>query len=421
MTAFLRRAGLILADLDLFFVVALVGVSTLVEKIIPIAFGLILLSALVRWAGSGRLGYRTPMDFGIVLIGIMSIVTVLITALPDLTYPQVMRLMVGIGLFYSIVSWASSVKKIEGTLIGTILFSLILAGAALISVQWVVDKLRFLNFSFLARLPEIIQDRVHPNVMAGNLAILVPFAFGGALFSGKHYSLLVKACLVGLGVAIGSVIILTQSRGAFLAVIAAIFILAWLKSLWAGLGLSIIGLAVCVYAYFSGFDFIRAYYWLVASGGDTLGIRMEIWSRALFMLHDFPFTGVGMGSFQEVMNMLYPLRPTPVEIGHAHQIFLQVAVDLGIPGLIGWGSCLLVTFACGWDLFRKGRLLDSWWMRTIGACVLAGMTAVVVHGMTDAVTWGTRASIIVWGIWGMCAGAWVYQARGISCHSRAEV
>jgi NADPH:quinone reductase-like Zn-dependent oxidoreductase len=52
---------------------------------------------------------------------------------------------------------------------------------------------------------------------------------------------------------------------------------------------------------------------------------------------------------------------------------------------------------------------------------LAGMTALVVHGMTDAVTWGTRASVIVWGIWGMCAGAWVYQARGISSHSRAAI
>jgi putative inorganic carbon (HCO3(-)) transporter len=419
MTATLRRLGLILAELDLLFVVVLVGVSTLDEKFLPIAFSLILLSALIRWAGSGRLGYRTPMDFGIVLIAMMAVVTVLITALPDLTYPQVMRLMVGIGLFYSIVSWASSVKKIEGTLIGTILFGLILAGAALISVQWVVDKLRFLNFEFLTRLPEIIQDRVHPNVMAGNLAVLVPFAFGAALFSGKHYSLAVKVCLAGLGMAICGVIVLTQSRGAFLAVIAAVFILAWLRSIWAGIGISIFGLAVCGYAYLSGFDFIRAYYWLVASGGDTLGIRMEIWSRALFMLHDFPFTGVGMGSFQEVMNMLYPLRPTPVEIGHAHQIFLQLAVDLGIPGLIGWGSCLLATLACGWDLFRKGRRLDSWWMRTIGACILAGMTAVVVHGMTDAVTWGTRASVIVWGIWGMCAGAWVYQARGISTHSKA--
>lgn len=419
MTASLRRVGLILAGLDLFPVVIVVGLSTIVEAFLPYALGIICCSALVRWAGSGRLGYRTPMDFGIVLIELMAVVTVLITALPDLTYPQVMRLLIGIGLFYSIVSWVSSVKKIESSLLATIMIGVILAGTALISVQWVVDKLRFLNFTFLTRLPEIIQDRVHPNVMAGNLAIFVPFALGAGIFSGKHYSLAARACLVGLALAISGVIILTQSRGAFLAVIAAIFILAWLRSVWVGVALSLFGLAGLAYAYFSGFDFIRAYYWLVASGGDTLGIRMEIWSRALFMLHDFPFTGVGMGSFQDVMNMLYPLRPTPVEIGHAHQIFLQVAVDLGIPGLIGWGSCLLVTFACAWDLFRKGRLLDSWWMRTVGACVLAGMTAVVVHGMTDAVTWGTRASVIVWGIWGVCAGAWLYQARGISAHSKA--
>ena len=416
-----RRVGLFLAENELVPVAVVVALSTVVEKFLPYAVCAVIFLALLRWVGSRRLIDRTPLDFGVILVGMMLVVTVVITALPGKTYPQVMHVLLGIGLFYSIVCWMSTIKRIEIALLATVLFGVILSGAALISVQWVVDKLRFLNFAFLARLPELIQDRVHPNVMAGNLAILVPFSLGTALFSGKRFPLWVKLGLGGIGLVIGGVIVLTQSRGAFLAVIAAVFILAWMKSIWAGAGLSLIGLGILAYAYLSGFDFVRAYYWLVASGGDTLGIRVEIWSRALFMLHDFPFTGVGMGSFQDVMNMLYPLRPTPVEIGHAHQIFLQVAVDLGIPGLIGWGSCLLVSFACAWDLFLKGRRLDSWWMRTIGACMLASLTGLVVHGMTDLVTWGTRAAVIVWGLWGVCVGAWVYHARGILTHSKAAV
>ena len=212
------------------------------------------------------------------------------------------------------------------------------------------------------------------------------------------------------------IIVLTQSRGAVLAAAAAIFLMVWLWSAWAGGALTLAGIAVLGYFYFSGFDFVRGYYWLVSAGGDTLGIRMEIWSRALFMLQDFPFTGIGMGSFTDVMNMLYPLRPTPVEIGHAHQIFLQVGVDLGLPGLVAWAACLLSATACAWDLYRQGRSRQSGWMLCMGVGVLASMAALLVHGMTDAVTWGTRAEVVTWGIWGICAGAWIFSRSSAFLH-----
>ena len=35
-------------------------------------------------------------------------------------------------------------------------------------------------------------------------------------------------------------------------------------------------------------------------------MRLEIWSRAIYMLQDFPFTGIGMGAFRQVANLLYP-------------------------------------------------------------------------------------------------------------------
>ncbi len=41
----------------------------------------------------------------------------------------------------------------------------------------------------------------------------------------------------------------------------------------------------------------------VASGFD---VRVEIWGRALYALHDFPFTGIGIGTFDQVIPLLYP-------------------------------------------------------------------------------------------------------------------
>lgn len=50
------------------------------------------------------------------------------------------------------------------------------------------------------------------------------------------------------------------------------------------------------------------------------------------MVADFPFTGAGMGTFNDVGALLYPFYE--VNNPGTHNWYLQVGVDLGIPGLI---------------------------------------------------------------------------------------
>ena len=407
--AALRSALKFIEGYELIPVAAMVATATVSERLLLPALLAIAFLALLRWASSARLIPRTPLDLGVAGLILMSGVSLAITALPEKSQIQALRLWIGIGLFYSLAAWVTSARRAETLGLGTALFAGFLALVALVSVQWIADKLRIVNFTFLNRLPELVSDRVHPNVMAGNLAILLPFPLAVAFFSHKRFLWALRGFFLLVGLAVGVVIILTQSRGAVLAVAAALFLMVWLYSAWAGGALTLVGLGVLGYAFFSGYDFVRVYYWLVAFGGDTLGIRAEIWSRALFMLHDFPFTGIGIGSFTDVMNMLYPLRPTPVEIGHAHQIFLQVGVDLGLPGLVAWCGCLLAAIACAVDLYLEGRRQKSGWRSMIGAGVLASMTALLVHGMTDAVTWGTRAEVLTWAVWGICGGGWIFD------------
>ena len=72
---------------------------------------------------------------------------------------------------------------------------------------------------------------------------------------------------------------------------------------------------------------------------NTLGSlegRIEVWSRAISMIQDFLFTGIGRGSFGPLADTLYPFFLAAPGTGpHAHNLFLQVAVDLGILGLGG--------------------------------------------------------------------------------------
>ncbi len=136
--------------------------------------------------------------------------------------------------------------------------------------------------------------------------------------------------------------------------------------------------------------------------------RKEIWSRAIYMIQDFPFTGVGMGSYGFVADALYPLFSfAPGAILHAHNLFLQIGVDLGIPGLIAWLAILLVVIALSWKQYRYGRVHQNVQCAALGAGLLSSQLALVVHGMTDSVTWGmVRPAPLVWAIWGLAVAGW---------------
>ena len=133
---------------------------------------------------------------------------------------------------------------------------------------------------------------------------------------------------------------------------------------------------------------------------------MEIWSRALYMVQDFPFTGIGMGSFEHVADLLYPLFIAPGGgITHAHNLFLQVAVDLGLPGLIAWLSILILVVAVSWRAYRR---TDDVWLTGLGAGLLCSQGALLVHGIANVSVWGEiRSAPIVWALWGLAMASHV--------------
>ena len=91
---------------------------------------------------------------------------------------------------------------------------------------------------------------------------------------------------------------------------------------------------------------------------------------------------------------------------HAHNLFLQVAVDLGIPGLIVWLAILLGAIYSAWQAQREAARSKLGWMRGFAVGLLACQAALVVHGMVDAVTWGmVRPAPLVWLVWGACVAA----------------
>jgi len=404
----LKTSAIFLADNEILLVGVVVVLSIASENFLPFAVGIGLAFWIIRWGAYGRPSLSTPVSLPLLLLILLIPLNVYISPLPAKTLPEVLRLLTGILLFFSLLNWAQSAKRINWLLVGFLVLGLALSVAAILIVKYSY-KFQFLE-NILPNLQSLaFVSSVHPNVMAGNLILLLSgtcvfLAFGWAKFH--------LARRFGLGLAIvfiSGIVVLTQSRGALIGLAASLCLLILLRFKRGWIPILIVLLLSFVLIYQIGPQ--RVWNSIVSETGGAVSIdtREEVWMRAKMIIQDFPLTGVGMGIYSDVTDSLYPFAHVAIYVSHAHNIFLQIAVDLGVPGLLVWLAIWFAILTMAWQLYSSR---DSFFS-PIGAAVLCSMAAMGVHGMLDAVTWDTRPAIIVWGIWGLTAAAW-------NLHNRSE-
>jgi putative inorganic carbon (HCO3(-)) transporter len=144
----------------------------------------------------------------------------------------------------------------------------------------------------------------------------------------------------------------------------------------------------------------------------SLSDRVEIWSRAVDGLQDFPLTGMGLGMFRYVMPVFYPLFTVSpeVDLGHAHNEWLQTGTDLGFPGLVVFVATQGLGIWLAYALFRAEIWCEVRWLM---AGIFAGFVAQIVFGLTDAVALGAKPGIFWWLLLGLVAATWqVFKEAG---------
>lgn len=389
--------------------IALVGtvLSIAWTRLLPYCAGLAVGFLLLRVATQRWV--RTSADISMAVMGVMIVITLVITPLIELTLLPVLRLISGIGLFYAVMTILDrpdrQVMAVEHAALVLTIAGTAIALTAPISVDWANAKMPM--FAPVYKLfPLLLPDSVHPNVMAGSLVLILP-VLGAVVIFITNFS--ERIVWVGAGLLMFSVIVLTASRGGMMGLAAAIMALSILRLRRVGLGL--IALMALVAVLLLVLPELRLGIWqrMVSDGvSGTISGREEIWSRAIYMIQDFPFTGIGMGLHEKLVEVMYPYFLNPYPHVHAHNLFLQIAVDLGIPGLIAWlGILVCVLHAC-WQAYRSSDPM----LKALGAGLLASNVAMCVHGLTDAVVWGVvRTAPLVWGLWGVALAAGEFAGR----------
>lgn len=382
----------------------------------PIATIAVLLAWLFRWIADAYFGapsLSSSFSILILLFATWIIVPILVTADPELTLDKALGLLLGFIFWRAVVTYFQTKASLN-----LLIFIVLVIGSAFITVgvlavDWlakipaistVVDVLpqRIISFSAIGS-----GQGVQPNQLAGTILWITPLWAGTSVWLAQNKQRILSFLSALITFSFIGVLILSQSRGGWLGALAAIGWAIWLVFLnlpkkhpfrlgtWA-LPLFIFLLFLLTFALLGPNQLINL--WIdppdasLVGNLGTLSFRQEVWAWSLQAISDFPISGTGLGTFRQVVQRLYPIAiPSSYDIAHAHNVFLQVALDVGLPGLVIY-SALLVTF------FFKGikliKLRHEYTWIIIGA--LSAQFGFHIYGLIDTIALGAKPAILFW-------------------------
>ncbi len=362
----------------------------------PYAVGALAAGWPLRLLAYGRLSVRTPLDWPLAFLLLWLPVNFWASADKAISWEALSYLAFGLALYFALLNWPPARRRPQ-----LVAWLILLIGAGLTVTAPLLSELALSKLwrpaplePFLRRLAALTPGNVNANRVAGVLIVVLPLCV--ALILRRDWSRWwwpPWVCGLLAGMMLG-ILLLAQSRGAYMAAAASLGLVLLLR--WPRLAYAIAGLLLVLAL---GLLRLGPGVLLDQLGGGTalssLEGRLEVWSRALYALADFPFTGIGIGTFDLVIPLLYPffLIGPDTRVSHAHNLFLQVGLDLGIPGLIAYLALLMNAFALLGIALRQRERALTW---TLAAGTAGGLTAFLVHGLTDAPLWGSKPAFLPW-------------------------
>jgi putative inorganic carbon (HCO3(-)) transporter len=405
---------------------------------VPLSLALLAAGWLHRKRRLGVWLVRTPADWPLFFLFLVML-PVAVWVTPDelrtsVALPRAYILVWNFCLFWFVVSYASgSGAALHWLLHGFAGLSAFIAGLALLGMNWLY-KVPVLAGA-LEQMPSVLtgvfrgaESGFSPNQVAGSLLYFLPLTlalliYGRAYRSGqpgaKGRWFLLLCCVVMFGV-----LLLTQSRAALLGLACGLGMMAALPSRWGRRAL-LLGLGAVVLTMPLWLDPFIAVIGdaapdMTIGSASTINVRFDIWRHALYGIADFPFTGLGLGAFRALVRPLYGLASVAAyyDIAHAHNIFLQTALDLGLPGLVALLAIYLAAAVQIYALWRRGsdgaesvsnplslphgRGSDA---RAWALGFTASLVAQTVYSQLDAVTLGSKPNLLFWGLIGLVLAA----------------
>lgn len=346
--------------------------------------------------------FATPADLGFLFFFLGVLVNPLLSVHQPTSLPLAMQIILNIMLLLSLSYWINQAKiRLRWAAVGLFLVGLLLVVIALFTVDWITDKFSAIPTGLYASISSLSRRIVHPNIMAGAIAVLLVTLTAYSLWMWSNLHLFERMFFLLSLVGMSLLVIVTQSRGAMLGVAIGwgMMVLIAIPQRWR-IGLAIVSL-LSAFALFGVLGVnLESLIDTITTVRGASG-RVEIWSNAFMIVTDFLFTGIGLGNFSTVTDLFYPFLFAGEGQPHAHNLLLQIVVDIGLFGLIAWLACLAIVLVCCVQALVVAKKHQDPLVIGISVGLLCGQFTMLVHGITDVPLWATRPALLVWSLWGI--------------------
>ena len=356
---------------------------------------------------------KKAFDFMVLCYGVIVLVSAFLSFFPEESFPQlrkgfVIYLLVYLCISDNIRSFDTFKKVILAAYLAVLAVSIIVlvqgvaypAGSYMVK-NWLVRKEAVRPFD-----PASLNPLFHVQFPFSHFQRMALFLAIGFHLIMLQYFITVKrisrqwvaatACLAF------AALILTLSRGAFLAVFFSMILLILLTK-WKyliPLFLVLLILAIIMPAV------MRQYYTDVFRVGEytnpssRVGFYLERWSVAGNLIMKYPVFGTGYGSrqFESVYRLINPMIRFEKK-PHAYSWYLQTASESGMLGL--WSFLLFSAFVLALLHQRWRQQTPASYYRDINAALIALLVVPYLYGLVNFVHIG-GLGLLVWLIYGLC-------------------
>lgn len=308
------------------------------------------------------------------------------------------------------------------------LFVAAAAGAVIVGLASIsVDTTKFINtdsvrarplFTQLPRLqlglPGLQNDgRVNTNALAGTALLVAPMCVALVFLPRRRMRHEFALRLLGIGstVVVLLALGLTLSRTAWLAAWITLLVFSlscrrWRRVIGVLAWMAMTAVAVAALMHLRSSqpdDFDQGVKYTQSSAQE----RLDIWRHAVAQLKARPIIGIGINQFHLAYapRIVYGSENVAHAHAHAHNELLQVALDVGLLGLVGY---------LGLHLGLLIRAAQAARARATAAGAIAagaGMSLVALHlfGVGDAIALGAKVGLFLWVAAGLILAAWRLQ------------
>ncbi|MBI2885669.1 MAG: O-antigen ligase family protein [Chloroflexi bacterium] len=381
------------------------------NRLTGFAFGLLVITWLSNLIARGRLSVRTRLDVPIALLLLMTLVGMFASIDLAVSWPKFWGVMLGIAIYHGLVNGLKTEQQVlvMGLILlmtGTVaaLFSLFVTdwqSFQYYDLTWITNRIptlptlaRALPTGGVPRWSEALGTGVlHPREVGGTMGMVVPIALALFLFG---RGMVVKG-IAGLGLlTMGFIAVLAQALTALAGIAVSVIVI----TLWRFRRLSIVVFPMMLVSTVIGRELILSALNPDNEAASGVVERFAIWLWGLEALRHEPLTGVGLNSFDYVLSGMFPLALFPGVV-HAHNVFLQIALDVGIPGLLAF---LWLLFALAQTIRAGLRHAEQVNTRVLLVGIAAGIISYITFGTMDTITLGAKPAAAFWAMLGL-AGA----------------